>query len=98
MNQVTHEEGFKINESKTKVMGKGNRQEVTGLVINDLQAPRVPREVRKKVRAMIHNLKTGKGLQEGTSVNTLIGYIAFINMCDMAEAQQRLEELKGISP
>jgi RNA-directed DNA polymerase len=94
--QISIEEGFKINEDKTKVMGKGNRQEITGLVINDQQAPRVPREVRKKVRAMLHRLKTGKGLKEGTTRNTLIGYIAFINMCDPIEAEKRLNELQGI--
>ena len=36
------------------------------------ESPRTPREVRRKVRAMIHNLKRGQGLHEGESFNHLI--------------------------
>ncbi len=44
--------GMYINESKTKVMGRGFRQNVTGVIVNDkLQ---VPRYYRKKIRQEIY--------------------------------------------
>lgn len=38
---------------KTRVMRRSQRQEVTGLVVN--QGPALPREVRKRLRAILHN-------------------------------------------
>ncbi len=96
VHKVVKEEGFVVKDEKTKVMKAHQRQEVTGLVVNQSMPPRVPKAVRKKVRAMIHNLKMGKGFEEGSSMNTLMGYIAFINVCDTEEAQKFLAEVRGI--
>jgi RNA-directed DNA polymerase len=50
--------GFRINPSKTHLMCRHSRQEVTGLVVN--QKVNVRSEYRHNVRAMVHNLiKTG---------------------------------------
>lgn len=44
--------GFRINETKTRLQRKGRRQEVTGLVINDF--PNIERRYIRRLRAMIH--------------------------------------------
>lgn len=44
--------GFELNEKKTRVLGKQNRQIVTGIVINE--KPQVSREYRKNLRAEIY--------------------------------------------
>ena len=63
--EIVSDEGFVVREDKTKVMGMGNRQEVTGLIVNGETDPRTPRELRRMLRAAIHNLKSGKAFHEG---------------------------------
>lgn len=51
--EIVFTENFILNESKTRVRSNMDRQEVTGLVVN--QKINVPREYLKKVRAMLNN-------------------------------------------
>ncbi len=51
---------------------------MTGLVVNGLQEPRVPRKLRRQLRAAIHNLKQGKQSKEGETLATLTGWTAYI--------------------
>lgn len=44
--------GFAAHPRKTRVLGRAQRQEVTGLVVNS--RPNVPRRFRKQIRAMLH--------------------------------------------
>ena len=91
---MTEGEGLKVRTDKTHVMRPGNQQKVTGLVVNGEDHPRAPRALRRKVRAMIHNLKTGKGLHNGDNLNHLTGLIAFIHMCDPQQGQHLLNQLR----
>ena len=91
---VVGDEGLQVRSDKTHVMRPGKRQKVTGLVVNGKDTPRTPREIRRRVRAMIHNLKVGKTLHEGESLNHLTGLIAFIYMSDPQQGQKLLEQLK----
>lgn len=53
--KVLDADNFKINDSKTRVMTKNQRQLVTGSVVNEkLQAPR---EVRRKIRQELYYIK-----------------------------------------
>lgn len=54
VNLVVKEEGFKINENKTRFLRKNNRQEITGVVINNEQLA-IPRKWIRKFRAAIYN-------------------------------------------
>lgn len=56
---IVREEGFRFNISKTRLLNKSTRQEVTGLVVNE--KVNVPREFVNEIRAMLHNWET-KGL------------------------------------
>ncbi len=53
VDQVCHQEGFTINQEKFRVIRNSQRQLVTGIVVND--ALRVPRELRRELRAILHN-------------------------------------------
>lgn len=45
--------GFRVHESKVRLRSKSDRQLVTGVVVNGT-SPRVPREVHRNIRAMLH--------------------------------------------
>lgn len=53
--RVIVDEGFVEHPDKTRVMRKGRRQEVTGVVVN--QRPAVPREDVRRLRAILHQAK-----------------------------------------
>ena len=50
LERILEEKNFNLNERKSRILGAGARQLVTGLVTND--KPHPPREVRRKWRAM----------------------------------------------
>src|SRR5262249_44426350 len=80
--RVVEAEGFHIHPDKTRVHRHGGRQQVTGLVVNGEGKPRVPRKVRRQLRAAAHNLRQGKPLKEGETIPRLIGYAAYVYMTD----------------
>jgi hypothetical protein len=80
--RVVEAEGFAVKPEKTRVHRAGARQSVTGLVVNGEVSPRVPRKLRRQLRAALHNLKTGKPLPEGETHARLMGYAAFVHMTD----------------
>lgn len=91
--RVVQAEGFAVHPDKTRVSRSGGRQKITGLVINGQQKPRVPRQLRRQLRAAIHNLKQGKPLKEGETVETLVGYAAYVSMTDRELGEKFLKEL-----
>jgi len=93
LHMVVAAEGFAINPEKTRVARPGARQKVTGLVVNGAGTPRVPRELRRRLRAAVHNLEQGKPIQEGDSVARLAGYAAFVHMTDAKQGAALLERL-----
>ncbi|MDP6444867.1 MAG: reverse transcriptase family protein [Pirellulaceae bacterium] len=93
--RVVADEGFTVHPDKTRVARSGGRQSVTGLVVNGDGAPRVPRKMRRKVRAAVHNAKQGKPLKGDETQSTIEGYIAYIAMTDRALADRLLTDLLG---
>ena len=49
-------DGFRL----MRVARSGGRQKVTGLVVNGVTPPRVPRKLKRQLRAAIHNLRRGR--------------------------------------
>jgi RNA-directed DNA polymerase len=80
--RVVKAEGFRLHPEKTRVHRSGGRQQVTGLVVNGSGPPRVPRRLRRQLRAAVHNLRQGKPLKEGETVARLAGYAAYVHMTD----------------
>lgn len=52
--RVVFVNGFRLNERKTRFCGKGDRMEVTGLVVNG--GVRLPREWRYRAKAIFHQV------------------------------------------
>jgi retron-type reverse transcriptase len=79
-------EGFRVNTAKTHVARRGARQEVTGVVVNDVLG--LSRRERRRLRAMIH--QTRRALDEGTAdparLAELRGQLADLAMLNPAQA------------
>lgn len=92
---IVRDEGFSINSKKTTVVRQSSVQTVTGLVVNDDNAPRVNRKLKRQMRAAIHNLKQGKPLPDGESMQRLRGYAAYITMTDRKLGMDMMAALQG---
>lgn len=94
--RVATDEGFQVHPKKTRITRSGSRQRVTGLVVNGPGAPRVPREMKREIRAAIHNASHGKPLKAGDSVARLSGYAAYIYMTDPLLGAKLLKQLAAL--
>ena len=89
LRQIVEEEGYVINEKKTRVMRPQHRQVVTGVVVNE--TPRLSRRDLRKFRAFLHHCET-EGLQtvtQRTGKNALLyasGYLSFLHMVSPEQA------------
>ena len=63
VDQVCQQEGFTVNQDKFRVIRDSQRQKVTGIVVNE--AVRVPRELRREIRAIVHNCEKNGVEAEG---------------------------------
>src|SRR5579883_506746 len=80
---IAQEEGFAVNEKKTRVMRRSMAQTVTGVVVN--AKPSISREELRRLRAILHRAKT-EGLEAQNREGRpnfhawLAGKIAFVAM------------------
>jgi retron-type reverse transcriptase len=93
--EILQEEGFRLNESKTRIMRPGQRQIVTGIVTN--KRPNLTREHVRKLRAAVHRLRTQgpsalelpsrKGNQS-SSLQVLRGHLSLLQMVHPDKAKK----------
>ena len=62
-------------------------------MVNGDRPPRVPRELKRRLRAAIHNLAQGKPSPVGDSLSTLMGCAAYVYMTDPALGEKYLAAL-----
>lgn len=93
---IVSDEGLRLNRDKTHVIHAGSAQTVTGLRVNDEHAPRVSRQLKRQIRAAIHNLQQGKPLPPGESLQRLRGYAAYIAMTDRKLGLRMLRDLATV--
>jgi RNA-directed DNA polymerase len=75
INKIVEDEGFKINKNKTVFMTPKMHKSITGVTINS-GVPKAPKELKRTVRAMLHNaIVTGNY----NNLDKIRGYIAYIN-------------------
>jgi retron-type reverse transcriptase len=80
---IAQEEGFAVNEKKTRVMRRSSAQTVTGVIVND--KPSIDREELRRMRAILHRAKS-EGLDAQNRDGRpnfrewLAGKIAFVYM------------------
>jgi hypothetical protein len=96
--RVVESEGFRVHPEKTRVARSGGRQRVTGLVVNGDGPPRVPRKLKRQLRAAVHNISNGKGLKDGETTERLLGYAAYVYMCDPKLGAKYLAALRATAP
>ncbi|HSK00041.1 MAG TPA: reverse transcriptase family protein [Kofleriaceae bacterium] len=92
LRRVTAAEGFQVHPDKVRVVRRGRRQEVTGIVVNE--RPAVPRVELRKFRALLHRLeKDGPaGARWGTAsgadvLPAALGFASFVAMVDPAKGE-----------
>jgi RNA-directed DNA polymerase len=82
---ISRDEGFAVNEAKTRVLRQNAAQKVTGIVVN--RHVSAPRKLVRRLRAILHHAKT-EGLaaqNRGTHENFagwlggMIAYVAMVN-------------------
>ena len=89
---VLEEEGFTLAEEKTRILRRGRRQEVCGVVVNDRAG--IPRRWRRRVRAEVHRIVTG-GKADGALKAHVRGEIAYLNAFHPEEATRLREKLES---
>lgn len=72
---IAAEEGFGVNRGKTRILGRGGRQTVTGLVVNVL--PNVPRDDFDRLKAILTNcVRHGPNTQNRAHVPDFRAHLA----------------------
>lgn len=94
--KVVKEEGFHLHPDKLKVMRKGDKREVTGIVVNEKLS--LDRETLRKFRALLHQIeKTGlqnKKWGNGNIISSMEGFANYVAMVKPATGQQLKDKLK----
>ena len=98
VDQICHQEGFYVNHRKFRLMRASRRQTVTGIVVNDCL--RVPREQRRRLRAILHDAEKN-GLQAAARgrprfTSWLRGYAAYINMVHPEEGAEIVSRVRSL--
>jgi RNA-directed DNA polymerase len=100
VDQICHQEGFLVNQEKFRVIRASQRQVVTGIVVNE--ELRIPRDARRRFRAILHNCKkhgvASQARQHPRFEGYLRGFASYINMVhpeEGAELLRQVEELLG---
>ncbi|MGD9611795.1 MAG: retron St85 family RNA-directed DNA polymerase [Kiritimatiellia bacterium] len=93
--QIIREEGYVVNDDKTRIMRQGYRQSLTGLVLN--VKPNLPRRQARLLRAMAHRMAT-QGVKaveiphaanrESDPENVLRGHLSFYKMVSPPKGTQ----------
>jgi retron-type reverse transcriptase len=86
---IAQDEGFVVNEKKTRILRQSDAQTVTGIVVND--RPGVPRDIVRRLRAILHRARSeGLAAQNRQQLPYfeawLRGMIAYVEMVNPQQA------------
>ena len=73
--EIINDEGFNVNNDKVRFISPQTRKSITGLLIVKNNVI-VPREIKRKVRAMIHKMIVSTDYSD---IDKIRGYIAYIS-------------------
>lgn len=98
---IVADEGFAVNEKKTRVLRRSAAQTVTGVVVND--RPGVRRHVVRRIRAILH-----RAARQGLAAQNrrghphfeawLLGMIAYISMVNPAQGARLRQAYEALPP
>jgi RNA-directed DNA polymerase len=85
--------GFSVSHQKVRVMGPGKRKVLNNLVLGRFAT--VQREYRSRIRAGIHNLKSGRivAVEIEDYVQRLEGNIGYLRLFDVRNADKFCHQL-----
>lgn len=97
--RIVAAEGFTVHPDKTRVMRRGSRMEVTGLVVNDRLG--VPRDTIRKFRATLFKIERDgpDGARWGSAAHVFdacLGFAGFVHMVDPAKGAPLLEKVHAL--
>ena len=95
--EIVQGHGFRISSGKTSVAGQHQRQTVTGLTVNEKVS--LPKDKRRRLRAMLHNVK-GESVDAETTSSRLCeinGHLAFLAMICPSQFESARQELAEIA-
>jgi RNA-directed DNA polymerase len=86
--RVVEEEGFALNDDKTRLTRSGSRQTVTGVVVNDVLG--LSRQERRRLRAAIHQYANAHaaGNADPALLARLDGKVAYVSMLNAGQAHR----------
>lgn len=88
LNEIVENNGFTINDDKTSMRTRSDRQLVTGIVVND--HPNIRRKTIKQIRAMLHDWKVN-GLE-----NAQEKYVASHDLNNRPESREAIDFTKVV--
>lgn len=77
INEIISDEGFTINQKKTRLLSPSSHKTVTGLTVNDSKV-KVNKAYKKKIRSIIHYMICTKDYSQLDSVRGMISYVSSI--------------------
>jgi retron-type reverse transcriptase len=97
---ITQDEGFRINETKTRILRRNARQSVTGINVNC--GATLPRRTRRRLRAILHQAKrSGLAAQNRDGRDNfaawLDGMIAYVAMVQPAEGDRLRQQFRSLA-
>jgi retron-type reverse transcriptase len=101
LRHIAQEEGFAVNEKKTRVQRQSTRQSVTGVVVNE--RPGAPRPLVRRIRAILHRARR-EGLKAQNRRNIphfeswLAGIIAYISMLNAEQGRRLKGDFEALFP
>lgn len=87
--------GFSLNYDKIHVSRRHTRQQVLGIVVNE--KVNIPRDVRRRFRAKLHNLKMSQDPVDELQEQKLRGKIEWIKSLNPRKGNQFLKELNSLN-
>jgi retron-type reverse transcriptase len=90
--RIVEEEGFFVNTEKTRLMGRGTRQVVTGVVVN--QTLGLSRQERRRLRACAHQLDRSPE-EDPRKRDWLRGRLAYLSMLNPEQAARIRGGIQG---
>lgn len=102
--RIVHEEGFRVNDAKTRVMTRAQRQRLCGVVVNDSLG--VARQERDALRALLFNCRRHGPESQNRSrhanfaahVLGRIAWVAAVNPDQGAKLRAQFDEITWPSP
>lgn len=85
--RIVQDEGFRVNERKTRVMHRHQRQRVCGVTVNSGTAG-LSRQERRRLRAALHQVRAAGEEADPARAARVQGRLAYLHMLDPGQARR----------